>query len=161
MNKTKPDPLSFSSSSSSSRQPPSLWGTQITPTSPPSPSSCWFLLNESLLPKCDSRRQLLCRGSIAASQYQCVSTSLPPPLLAPLPRTLFCRGSYWDTRVLVRSVQAEAIEATWLLGLWCLSVSGILKKWFEVRGCLAPEFPRGIWEELHWRSGQGGVGRAT
>ncbi|MED6139243.1 hypothetical protein PIB30_081965 [Stylosanthes scabra] len=50
--------------------------------------------------------------------------------------------SYWDTRVLVRSVQAEAIGATWLLNLWYLYVSGILKKWFKVRGCLAPEFPR-------------------
>ncbi|MED6225028.1 hypothetical protein PIB30_089824 [Stylosanthes scabra] len=57
--------------------------------------------------------------------------------------------------------QAEAIGATWLLGFWYLSVSGLLKKWFEVRGCLAPEFPRRNRGRAPPEEWTGGAGRAT
>ncbi|MED6174734.1 hypothetical protein PIB30_071881 [Stylosanthes scabra] len=72
--------------------------------------------------------------------------------------------SYWDTRVLVRSIQAEAIEATWLFGLWYLSVSGLLEKWFEVTGCSAPEFPRrnlGKASPKEWMGAPGGPPERT
>ncbi|MED6209537.1 hypothetical protein PIB30_055666 [Stylosanthes scabra] len=66
--------------------------------------------------------------------------------------------SYWDTRVLVRLDQAECAGTTWLLGLWYLSVMGLLEKWFTSKGYLAPDSPVGIWAELRRRSRRGASG---